>query len=103
MKDVLLAELVVLFVFNGCSTLPVTVTSLSVNKPRPPLIDGVKPSYNIVPVISILVASQSAVLLRAGMSQEDTAESNVVTPEPTTLIFETEQFVVVGKEIAVPS
>tara|TARA_R100000406_G_C3090870_1_gene119442 strand:- start:20 stop:133 length:114 start_codon:yes stop_codon:yes gene_type:complete len=36
------------------------------------------------------------------MSQEDTAESNVVIPVPTTLMLETEQFVVVGKDMAVP-
>jgi len=48
------------------------------------------------------VNSQSAELFNAGMSQEETAESNVVIPVPTALIFDTEQLVVVGKEIAVP-
>ena len=41
-------------------------------------------------------------LFSKGILQEDTAESNVVTPEPVILIFEIEQRLVVGKSIAVP-
>ena len=103
MKLVLEAVLVVLSVLKGCTILPLTVVPCFVNvfEPYAPDID-VRLSNNTVPVTSILVVSQPVALFKAGIEVEETAESNVVIPEPVILMFDTEQLVVVGKLIAVP-
>ena len=100
MKEVLDAVEVVLSDLKGCKILPFAETSRSVNNPKPPLIDGVAPLYKSVPVTSMLVVSQSALSLSAGMPVEETAELNSAIPDPVILIFETETFDNDGKLIA---
>ena len=88
---------------NGCSILPVAVTSLAVNKPNPPLIEGVEPLYCRAPVTCKVVNWQLLELLSNGMFAVEELVNESVIPEPVILIFVTEQFVVVGNDIAVPS
>jgi hypothetical protein len=83
------------FDFNGCAILESTVTPYFVNSPRPPDME-VRESNKTVPVTCMSCCSQFVVLFRFGRPVEDTAELNVEMPDPDILIFDIEEFVVVG-------
>ena len=93
---------VVLFVLNGCLTVESTEISYFVNKPSPPLIDGVEPLYCSVPVTCMLVVSQFSELFKAGSSIASSPpglELKVVIPVPVALTLVV-LHLVVEKEIA---
>ena len=81
-----------------CLIRPFTEIVLVLNKLRPVDIE-VPPPYRTLPVTSIDVSSQSAVLFSDGIEACETPELKVVIPDPVILVLLMEQFVVVGNDI----